>query len=149
MFGLFKRDPGERRYLFSFVPDETEQDILRYVSKKSPLYSMDQDELVALGKVDYYIYQYEPTSLSAVLVRNSDGSVDVVCGNTPVGHVPKRKIKHALFATDGDYEATVELSGGPYKVIYVDEDEPRNSLDRYWDRRYDEDIKIKVKIAYD
>ena len=148
---LFGKKSSDRRHLFSFTPDYISQESLRSLANKTDLYSKTKRELIILEKVNYYIYQFDPTSLSADIIPCLDdapypGAMKVVAGEKQVGFVPKKKLKHVLFSIDGDCDIHIELSGGPYKIIDVEYDDYGHP--RHWIDKHDDDVKVKVIIEY-
>lgn len=148
MFSLFKREPVEDksgRHLFRFIPDDISQKAVRNLAVRTELYAKTKRDLIILGQEYRSIYQFQPTTLDVTLVPE-DGVLKVVCNDKQIGTVPRRKAEHALYAIEHSCSATVELSGGPYKIIQDRFDDHGNP--NYWIEKHDDDIKVVVFIRY-
>lgn len=148
MFGLFKKKSvvdKSGQSLFRFVPDNISQKVVRSLVVKTDLYSKTKRDLIILGQEHRRIYQFEPTTLDVILVPDTS-TVKVMCGDKQIGTVPGRQTEHALYAIKGDYVATAELSGGPYKIIQDRFDDYGHP--NYWIDKHDDDIEVKVFVRY-
>ena len=148
MFGLFKKKSvvdKSGQSLFRFVPDNVSQKAVRSLVAKTELYPKTKRELIILGQEHRRIYQFEPTTLDVILVPDTS-TVKVMCGDKQIGTVPGRQTEHALYAIKGDYVATAELSGGPYKIIQDRFDDYGHP--NYWIDKHDDDIEVKVFVRY-
>jgi len=148
MFSLFKKkstadESGQS--LFRFVPDNVSQKAVRSLVAKTDLYPKTKRELIILGQEHRRIYQFESATLNVSLVPDA-GTVKVMCGYKQIGTVPGRQTEHALYAIKGDYVATAELSGGPYKIIQDRFDDYGHP--NYWIDKHDDDIEVKVFVRY-
>lgn len=148
---LFRKrsvDSNASHCLFTFVPERISQNALKNLSVKADLYNKTLRDYAHMELTDRRIYQYEPSSLNVEIVPGPDNpnELKIVYGRKLLGYVPRKHVKHVLFALEKNCEITAELSGGPYKIIKVWHDDyghPSYSNDKHKD-----DIELKIRIEY-